>query len=73
MKKIQIDILVGDRDKENPNIRYLPCFFDPNFLTYYIVYEDMIGFMIGSIQFRCEKNEENLQKLEEAFESKRID
>jgi len=73
---ITIDVAVGSNGNPNlginPTVRYCPCTFDPTYLTYYISYEENIGFMVGATPFSCKKTEENIGKFKEAFEIKNL-
>lgn len=74
MDDITIEVAVFNNENANlgikPLIGYFPCTFDVNFLMYYILYEENIGFAIGSIPFSCKKTEENINKFKEAFKAK---
>jgi len=74
MENITIDVGVRSGGDENlgikPMVADYPLVFDVNFLMYYILYEDTIGFAIGGVAFVCKKTEENIDKLRKAFELK---
>ncbi len=75
--KASITIEIAVQTLENSKLgierpEYRPLIFDSNYLVYYILYEDTVGFLVLGTPFTCKKTEENICKLKEAMDRKTV-